>query len=82
MYYDLLSLTRPKARKQYRCVWCWEPVLQGEVHVHEVGVFDGDFQDDRWHNECHVAADEFFHEDGGVAEFSPGEFKRGTTDLR
>ena len=78
MSYELLSETTPKARKDYSCIWCGEPIPKGEFHVHEVSKYDGDFQDHRWHPECIKASKEYFSADG--EEFFGGEFKRGTSE--
>lgn len=51
MSYTLLSETKPVARKEYTCIWCGEKVLKQEKHTHLIGVFDGDFNDDRYHRE-------------------------------
>lgn len=78
MAYQLLQLTRPKAAKEYQCIWCPEKIPPGMEHVHEASVYDGDFQDHRWHPECWDAAKTYFattHEE----EFGAHECKRGTT---
>jgi hypothetical protein len=72
-----LDLSRPKARKRHRCVWCGEWIEVGETHVRAVGVYYGDFQSDRFHDECDKASRDFFREN---EEFDPGSFKRGTCD--
>ncbi len=79
MSYHCLSSTKPKARKDYACIWCPEKILKGEVHVHEVSTYCGDFQDQRWHPECRDAASKYFRESGDD-EFSPNECKRGTNE--
>lgn len=81
MSYQLISETKPRARKDYRCVWCPEPILKGELHIHECSKYCGDIQDLRWHPECRDAAQAFFRE-YGEEEFPPHEFKRGTMDER
>lgn len=60
MSYTLLSDTRPIGRKQYRCIWCGEAILAGERHRHEKSIFDGAFQDHRWHTECDSDAAGYF----------------------
>lgn len=79
MSYQLLSLTRPTARKQYRCIWCPEDILTGEVHVNEFSVYCGEPQDLRWHPECYEASRKYFSE-SGEEEFSPHENKRGSLE--
>jgi len=75
-----LSYTQPKARKIHKCVWCGEPILIGEQHHKWVGIFEGDFNNWRMHDECWDAADrersEDYHSDGS---FEPHEHKRGMT---
>lgn len=79
MSYQLISKTLPKARKEYPCIWCSEKILIGEIHLKEVGEFEGDFQSNRWHEECHNAAQMYFNE-SGENEFTPYENKRGSID--
>lgn len=79
MSYELLSETKPVARKQYRCIWCPENILKGERHIHECSKYEGDFQDHRWHLECHKAASTFFSE-YGEPDFPPRSFRRGTME--
>ena len=77
--YEIISETRPKARKQYNCIWCPEKIQKGEVHFHEVSKYDGEFQDHRWHLECEKAAQAWFRE-SRETEFEPHACKRGTND--
>ena len=79
MSYELLSHTTPKARKAHKCIWCGEIILAGEVHQHQAGKMDGDFQDSRYHNECFTAAARYWL-DGVDSSFDPHSFKRGTTE--
>lgn len=79
MSYQLLSLTNPKARKEYGCIWCREKIQKGEVHVHESSKYEGDFQDHRWHPECQEAAGKFFR-DNNAEDFEPHFFKRGSSE--
>lgn len=79
MSYQLLSETSPKARKEYACIWCVENIYKGDVHIHEVSTYDGDFQDHRWHEECKTAADKYFCE-YGEEEFLPHGCKRGSLE--
>lgn len=74
-----LSLTRPTARKDYPCIWCREKILKGERHMHEVSLYDGSFQDHRWHPECWEASESDIRKHGTL-EFMPHEFKRGTNE--
>lgn len=52
MSFTLLSETRPKARKDHRCIWCGEKILKGNIYVAERSVFDGEMQNHHWHEEC------------------------------
>jgi hypothetical protein len=78
MSYQLISKTLPKARKEYPCIWCSEKINIGEIHLKEVGEFDGDFQSNRWHEECHNAAQMYFKESGEDC-FEPYGNERGST---
>jgi hypothetical protein len=77
MSYRLLSETSPKARKQYRCVWCGERINVGERHAHERSIFDGEFQNHRFHHECIDAMREEASENGGEVEFGYYDNPRG-----
>lgn len=79
MSYQLICETKPKARKEYPCIWCVEKIQKGEVHIHEISKYCGDLQDHRWHPECRLAATKFFHE-SKEEEFEPGVCKRGSTE--
>lgn len=52
MSYELISESRPKARKEYKCIWCGQNILKGETHYYEISKYEGGFQDHRWHTEC------------------------------
>jgi len=62
MSYQLLSKTEPKAKKDYKCIWCPEGISKGVKHVHEVSTYSGEFQNHRWHPECYSAATKYFLE--------------------
>lgn len=79
MDYQLISETKPKARKEYACVWCVEKIKKGEIHVHETSTYCGDFQDHRWHPECKEAAARYFTE-SHESEFLPNAYKRGSNE--
>lgn len=59
--------TSPKARKDYRCIYCYGPILKGEIHKRQTGNYDGAWQDNRFHDECWEALVE-----EGDFEFLPG----------
>jgi len=75
--YNLISTTKPNAKKEYDCIWCSEKILKGEQHVKEVGEYQGDFQSNRWHQECHNAAQLYF-EESNENEFTPHNNERGS----
>ena len=50
---DFTNFTHPKAAKDYRCEWCGESIPKGEVHAHFVGVWEGEWQNWRMHDECY-----------------------------
>lgn len=66
----------PKARKEHSCIWCGEKILVGEKHRQQAGVVSGDFQDNRYHEECWTPALESFRK--GDCDFEEAGFKRGT----
>lgn len=72
--------TRPKARKDRKCIWCGALILKGETYVRWTGKFQGEFQSNAYHAECHKAAltEPEYWADG----FEPFSFARGTTDER
>lgn len=51
MYWEL-ERKYPKARKQHCCIWCGMPVAIGETYARIKSIYDGDFQDHRFHMEC------------------------------
>lgn len=70
---DFGNHTTPKAAKDYRCEWCGEAIPKGEKHQHYVGVWDGEWQNWRMHDECYEdATDNDELQDG----FSPFEHER------
>jgi hypothetical protein len=74
-YIEEISRSKPKARKQHRCIWCGEPIMVGEVHEHSVSKYMSDLQDHRFHLECVKPCEEGCAEMDG--EFMPYENERG-----
>ena len=60
-------------RKPHRCEWCYEAILKGEQHHQFKGMWQGDWQNWRIHNECH---EEYAKEPEHMDGFMPGEGKR------
>jgi hypothetical protein len=77
----LLSKTAPVARKTYRCEWCGESILPGEIHEKFVQIFEGDFQSWRAHVECVHMMDCISSEYPEMQEdgFQPHQHRRGKT---
>jgi hypothetical protein len=42
----------PKAAKDHRCEWCGEPIPKGERHYQYTGIWQGEWQYWRMHEEC------------------------------
>lgn len=81
MSWTHLSTSHPIARKEYRCIWCSEPILKGEKHVIISGIGDGDFQSNRFHAECYKASQLYFQTTFDDF-FDPYEFKRGSMEIK
>ena len=64
MSYVLMSESTPKARKQHRCIWCGEAIEVGETYRHEISIFDGNWQNHKWHLECDKDAQEYLKDNG------------------
>lgn len=77
----MLSDNRPKARNRYRCIWCPEDIIKGEEHVQQAGIYEGEFQNSRYHRECFAASMKYWRESIDDS-FEPHSFKRGTDEER
>jgi len=42
----------PTAKREHRCIWCGEAIPLGEKYIRQKGRFDGEWQDNPWHDEC------------------------------
>lgn len=60
MSYTLMSESKPRARKRHFCIWCGDAINKGEVYRHERSVYDGHWQDHKWHLECDEASEDHF----------------------
>lgn len=67
---DFGNLTTPTARKRHRCDWCYGPIPAGEKYTRWEGVFDGRWQSNAMHEECH---DTLMSDESGDYEYIPGE---------
>lgn len=76
MSYALISETKPRARKRHRCIWCGEFILKGEIYRHERSVYDGHWQDHKWHLECAEDSQEHFRYQ---EDFDPMTYERPKT---
>ena len=52
MCFEMSTETSPMARREHRCIWCGEPIRVGEKYSRQKGKFDGEWQDNPWHDEC------------------------------
>lgn len=80
MGFEFLTETTPTARKVHCCIWCGEKIKKGEKYIRQDGLFDGDFQSNKYHAECRKAATAYFRLDKDSFDdtFEPYSFKRGT----
>jgi len=79
MSYQVISTTLPTAKKEHKCIWCGESILINELHAKDVGVYECDFQSNRYHIECYNASHTYFKESGENC-FEPYDNKRGSTE--
>jgi hypothetical protein len=61
--------TRPKARKEHRCIFCGGPILVGERYMQQTGFYEGQPYRNRYHSECYETLLE--EEPSGDWVFSP-----------
>ena len=54
---DFGGVSMVVGRKDHKCALCWGPIPKGERHVHCKGMWEGDFQDWRAHQECYDVTD-------------------------
>ena len=75
---DFGELTHHKGRKDHRCIWCGQTIPKGESFAHYKGIWEGNWQNWRMHEECYASCDSLDYEDG----FEPYAHKRGSTEER
>ncbi len=66
--------TKHKAAKNHRCIYCDTRILKGELYIRSAGIWEGDFQDLKWHPEC--LTDHLKTCDPQYPEIFPGEYPR------
>ena len=64
MSYHCFSEVSKLAQKKHRCIWCWNPILEGSTYIRERSVSDGTFQNHTWHEACRDDADKWFTAQG------------------
>lgn len=60
------SESHPVAEKSHRCIWCVERIAPGTKHFKYVGIWQGDWQNWRMHNEClesHESARDYYQDE-------------------
>lgn len=65
---SVITITYPKARKQYRCYLCHQPIPVGEVHERRSGIDDEGAFTCRGHDECWEATKGWTDEDWEYAD--------------
>ena len=81
--FEHLRSSTPRAAKVHKCSWCGEDIVIGEKHHYVVGLFEGEIQNQRLHNECETAKENYYFDDPHDNEgFEEHGFKRGSTDQR
>lgn len=58
MSYHLFSKKQLLSRKDHKCAWCGELIVKGQLYVFERSIYDGRYQNHRWHPECNEAAEQ------------------------
>jgi hypothetical protein len=74
---EILSSSRPTARKTHRCWWCAEVIDLGETYERWSYVNDDGFGHVKCHLECKRAWDQTSADEDGWFDCMFGEFKRG-----
>ena len=68
---DFGETISPVAAKDHRCEWCAGPIPKGEKHKQYKGIYDGEWQNWRMHDECYEAQQKEAIQ--GYCEFMPGD---------
>lgn len=67
---DFGNMFNPRAAKLHRCEWCLGPIVKGEKHANYKGLWEGDWQNWRMHDECYADMQASDMQDYG---FTPGD---------
>ena len=83
MSYTEISCKNVSARNEYRCSWCGETILKGELHQTRFYIFEGNTNNSREHLECAKAMSKasLFSTDLGDG-YMVGDYKRGSCEFR
>ena len=73
--YHLFIEKEVKAKKPHKCIWCGQAIEIGNTYCHEKSIYDGNFQNHKWHKECWTSSKKYFLE--GEQEFLPYSNERG-----
>ena len=65
--------TTQRAKKTYRCTWCWQSIEQGEEYKRYRHFNQGDTGTEKMHSECYDAMQEEADYWGGDFEWIPGQ---------
>ena len=76
MSFKLIRITKHKAKKIYRCIWCNENILVCEIYVCEISTYCDEFQDHKFHIGCDIACINYCNNNNG--EFTPYDNKKAT----
>jgi len=83
MSYTELGSGVRKARKDYRCMWCNQIINKDEHYSWRTYIYEGDFHGgEKMHIECFKAMSSGFDSNEDDGSFMPGEYIRGSTELR
>lgn len=76
MSYTEIRSNAVTVRKPHACVWCGQRINVGEAAQYRAYVFDGDFQHDWMHPECHHAMETYPDQEYLWDGWMMGEFER------
>ena len=71
-----------KSQKRRQCDWCGELIKIGQPYESYIWAAYGDSVRITMHPECHRAAGELAAKEGGIVEWTTGDFARGSINER